>query len=206
MSGVGQPFTTAPELTVCNEKTVVYIGSGKFLEASDMTDKSQQSFYGFVDDETGTVAKNQLEDITSTGETSDVSDVGWYRNFTDIPANGGAERLSMVDPKLEGNIITFPTNIPESGICLASGRSKLYQVPIKTCSAGDFYPSVLNFDVTNMGNNLVVGLTSIKLPDGTIKLIATGSDGKITTHGSGTGAATAPFSKRRVTWRELLRD
>lgn len=209
MSGVGQPFTTAPELTICNEKTVVYIGSGKFLEASDMTDKSQQSFYGFVDDyeTTGSpVAKNQLEDITSTGKTSGVSEVGWYQNLTDIPANGGAERLAMVDPKLEGNIITFPTNIPESGICLASGRSKLYQVPIKTCSAGDFYPSVLSVDVTNMGNNLVVGLTSIKLPDGTIKLIATGSDGKITTHDSGTGAATAPFSKKRVTWRELLRD
>lgn len=208
MSGVGQPFTTAPELTVCNDKTVVYIGSGKFLEASDMTDKSQQSFYAFVDnyETNGTVAKSQLEDITSTGKTTDVSDVGWYRNFTDIPPNGGAERLAMVDPKLEGNIITFPTNIPESGICLASGRSKLYQIPIRTCTTGDYYPDVLDINVTDMGNSLVVGLTSIKLPDSTIKLIATGSDGKISTHSSGTGAATAPYSSRRVTWRELLRD
>lgn len=203
-----QPFTTAPELTVCNEKTVLYIGSGKFLEASDMTDKTPQSFYGFVDDyeNAGTVAKSQLEDISSTGKTSGDNEVGWYVNFTDIPANGGAERLAMVDPKLEGNIITFPTNIPESGICLASGRSKLYQLPIKTCTTGDVFPNVLNVNVTDMGNSLVVGLTSIKLPDGTIKLIATGSDGKITSPTSGAGAQPAPYSARRVTWRELLRD
>lgn len=205
---VGQPFTTAPELTKCNDKSIVYIGSGKFLEAADMTDKSKQGFYSFVDDfeKNGLLAKSDLENITSSGKTSGDNEVGWYVDFNDIPADGGAERLAMVDPKLEGNIITFPTNIPESGICLASGRSKLYQVPIRTCTTGDTFPDVLSVDVTNMGNSLVVGLTSIKLPDGSIKQIATGSDGKITTHSSGSGVTTAPYSSRRVTWRELLRD
>jgi len=68
------------------------------------------------------------------------------------------------------------------------------------------FPDVLNINVTDMGNSLVVGLTSIKLPDGTIKLIATGSDGKITSPASGAVAPPAFYGSRRVTWRELLRD
>lgn len=215
LTGAGQPFTTAPELTTCNGKTSVYIGSGKFVEVADLTDKTPQSFYGFVDDYetvgTLTSPRSSLQQLTVTDTTvsassSSGSPRGWYLDLPDIPSNGGAERVALVDPVLAGNILTFPSNIPESGVCLASGRSKLYQLPISTCSPISIFPGVLVGTVQSLGNSLVVGLTTIRLPDGRVKLIATGSDGSIKTHDSGKNSGQAPFGKKRVTWRELLRD
>jgi type IV pilus assembly protein PilY1 len=215
LAGAGQPFTTAPTLTVCNGKTIVYIGSGKFVEASDATDKAQQSFYGFVDnyDSVGTLTspRTALQQLGISGSTisptsSSGSDKGWYIDLPDIPSAGGAERVALVDPKLEGNILTFATNIPESGVCLASGRSKIYQQPLRTCSVSDAFPAMLTGEVRDLGNSLVVGITTIKLPDGTIKIITTGSDGGLNTIQSGQSAGSPPFSGRRMNWRELLRN
>lgn len=213
-AGAGQPFTTEPELTLCNDKTTVFIGSGKFIEASDMTDKTVQTFYGLVDDfETnGTLLapRSQLQALTVSGTTvsgtsAAGSSLGWYLNLPDVPASGGAERVAMVDPTLEGNILTFATNVPESGVCLASGKGKLYQLPIRTCGANDKNPPVAAGSVTSLGNKLVVGMQRIKLPDGSIKILVTGSDGTLTTSSSGQ-QITPPFAARRVSWRELIRD
>lgn len=214
VAGTGQPFTTEPELTTCNGKTSIYIGSGKFIEAADMTNKSQQTFYGIVDefDTLGTLSspKSALQSLSVSGNTisgtsSSGSSRGWYLDLPDIPASGGAERVALVDPVLEGNILTFATNIPESGICLASGRSKLYQLAIRTCNAGKNFPEVASGSMTPTGNSLIVGMSRIKLPDGTIKILITGSDGTLTTQDSGQNITPA-FSGRRVTWRELIRD
>lgn len=214
MSGTGQPFTTEPELTVCNGKTSVYIGSGKFIEASDMTDKTTQSFYGFVDDyeNQGELSspKTMLQSLaatsTSVGGTDDTASArGWYFNLPEVPAAGGAERIALVDPALEGGILTFASNIPESGICLASGRSKLYQLPVATCTVSDKYPKVKSSTVVGLGNSLVVGIQRIKLPSGIIKILVTGSDGSLSTASSGQ-QTTPPFGSRRVSWREIIRD
>lgn len=213
-AGTGQPFTTEPELTLCNNKTTVFIGSGKFIEASDMTDKTVQTFYGLVDDyETnGTLVapKTQLQALAVSGSsvsatTAAGSSLGWYLDLPDVPASGGAERVAMVDPTLEGNILTFATNVPESGVCLASGKGKLYQLPIRTCGANDKNPPVAAGSVTSLGNKLVVGMQRIKLPDGSMKILVTGSDGTLTTSSSGQ-QITPPFAARRVSWRELIRD
>lgn len=213
-AGTGQPFTTEPELTLCNNKTTVFIGSGKFIEASDMTDKTGQTFYGLVDDyETnGTLVapKTQLQALAVSGgsvsaTTAAGSSLGWYLDLPDVPASGGAERVAMVDPTLEGNVLTFATNVPESGVCLASGKGKLYQLTISTCGANDKNPPVTAGSVTSLGNKLVVGMQRIKLPGGKIKILVTGSDGTLTTSSSGQQAAPR-FSARRVSWRELIRD
>ena len=213
-AGTGQPFTTEPELTLCNDKTTVFIGSGKFIEASDMTDKMGQTFYGLVDDyeANGTLVapKTLLQALSVSGSavsatTSGGSSLGWYLDLPDVPASGGAERVAMVDPTLEGNILTFATNVPESGVCLASGKGKLYQLPIRTCGANDKNPPVAAGTVTSLGNKLVVGMQRIKLPDGSIKILVTGSDGTLTTSSSGQ-QITPPFAARRVSWRELIRD
>ncbi|MDD2883785.1 MAG: PilC/PilY family type IV pilus protein [Dechloromonas sp.] len=214
MTASGQAFTTEPELTVCNGKTSIYIGSGKFLEASDMTDKTQQTFYGLVDDyeNLGGVSspKTSLQQLaSSSGTVAGTSDSGstrgWYLDLPDIPTAGGAERISLVDPALEGNILTFASNIPESGICLASGRSKLYQLPVSTCTVADDYPKIKQGSIVALGNSLVVGIRRIKLPSGTIKILVTGSDGSLTTTSSGQ-QTTPPFGSRRVSWREIVRD
>lgn len=210
----GKPFTTAPELTRCNNKTVVYIGSGKFIESADMTDQTQQSFYGFLDDyETkGEILSptSKLDKlVVSGGKTSastGSSTLGYYLDLPDIPTGGGSERVAMVDPKLSGNYISFATNIPESGVCLASGRANFYQIPISTCNAFNTVPKALEGTVESFGNSLVVGMTFIKLPDGSIKVISTGSDGTIKTRNSGKSSSSPPFASKRVNWREIIRQ
>lgn len=206
-------ITTAPELGTCNGKTVVFIGSGKLLETDDLTNRDQQSIFGFVDDGTAiTSPKTALQQLTISGtaiagSTDDATKKGWYIDLPGLPAEGegGSERVALVDPKIEGGLLNFVTNTPKKGICYASGESHLYQLQISSCTAGNIFPKVEEGAISAIGNYLTVGITFIKLPDGTIKIIATGSDGTITTKNSNSTSAGA-FGSKRVSWRELINE
>ncbi|NOT98396.1 MAG: hypothetical protein HOO97_04805, partial [Sideroxydans sp.] len=47
--GNPQPITSKPALGMSTAGLMVYIGTGRYLGSSDVTDLSQQSFYGFID-------------------------------------------------------------------------------------------------------------------------------------------------------------
>ena len=49
-SGVVQPITVRPELAQINNKTVLYVGTGRYLGTSDLTNTQVQTIYAINDD------------------------------------------------------------------------------------------------------------------------------------------------------------
>ena len=227
LTGISQPITTKPELASCNGKNVVYVGTGKFIEASDLTDKAPQSFYGFLDDydSSGTMSspRSSLTSLSMSGSGlvrtisggAGGSSKGWYVDFPDIPSTGGAERVN-VDPQLVAGTLAIPTNVPDSGICVAGGHSWFNTIQLKSCSVTDVSPAVTTGQSNFLGNTLVVGFVIIKLGGeggagstggGTLVPLVTDSGGGVNPPGSSIPLGTpASFVGRRSTWREMIRD
>ncbi len=44
VGGITQPITTSPELGLVNNKKVVFVGTGKYLEMSDLRNTSHKRF------------------------------------------------------------------------------------------------------------------------------------------------------------------
>jgi type IV pilus assembly protein PilY1 len=212
-----QPITTAPELGVVGTKPVVFVGTGRYLGVSDLTDLGQQSLYAIVDQLTGTGLGNArtettcplvaqtLSIINASTRTTSTNAVnlntacGWYMDFN--PANDTPGERVNVDPVLQLGVLTVGTNIPESSVCTVGGSSFLYFFDYAT---GQFVStSTGQVAGTKIGNAIAVGLNTYRLPDGRVVTTVTTSDDNHPEFGnpsqvSGTGVG------KRVMWRELL--
>lgn len=211
-SGNSQPVTTKPELGVCNYQKMVYIGTGRYLGISDLSNISQQSIYGFKD-ALNTTALGNLQasssmiqqtvtqatpSSTSRGISYNavniLSDSGWYLN---LPTAG--ERVN-VDPQLVLGTLLVASNIPNSNACNAGGDSWQYQLDF--CS-GSYLSTAPNQTVaTKMGNEMTAGFVIVSLPSGALKQIVTGTTGSQTTLGVNVGGNSG--TAKRVSWREIF--
>ncbi len=135
-AGNRQPITVQPEVgrTPFGSGIMVYFGTGKFLESSDVTSTGTQSFYGILDNNTPvTPSRLQVQTIeseTTYGTSSQQvrltsnnkmlpSDLGWYLN---LPANGERQ---ISNPVLRGRRIIFTTMSPSGNTCQSGGESWL---------------------------------------------------------------------------------
>lgn len=122
-----QPITTAPELSEINNKRVVFVGTGKYLEEKDLTDPQVQTAYAIKDDnitaEIGAIRSFLVaQTIEPAGDFRAVkadpvdfnSGYGWR---VDFPAG---ERVN-VDPLLINGVLLMPTTVPSSTSCLGGG-------------------------------------------------------------------------------------
>ncbi|MFV1921090.1 MAG: pilus assembly protein [Methylotenera sp.] len=137
-----QPITTAPELANINGNRVVFVGTGKYLEVTDLDASGYrtQSLYAIKDtavgNETGTVINNprsisgfvQQTIVPSTvpgesdkrvsGTTTQpnfVTGLGW---FVDFPDSG--ERQNVASSLVLGTLLV-PTTVPTSSACQPAG-------------------------------------------------------------------------------------
>lgn len=135
---VPQPITTAPRIELdfdtagLNTRRWVFVGTGKFLDTSDLTDTQQQTMYALRDG-TGTtpatfstpltrgnLKKNDLVTDLNMQDT----DSGWYYDLTGVaPNTGGATERIVVDPDAVAGIfsINWGTLIPTSDPCSLNG-------------------------------------------------------------------------------------
>lgn len=217
VSGMGQPITTRPEISLCNAKPVIYIGTGKFIEAADLTDQSTQSLYGFLDDydESGTITapRSTFDKVTvsGSGTTRTISsasgtNIGWYLDLPDKSTAGGSERIN-IDPLLQAGTLIFQSNVPDSGICVAGGHSWTNVLQMRSCSSSHKIPPVIEGSSQYAGNELGVGITIIRV-GGVYVPIVTGSGGSINAIAGvpiGQAGSLAPQGKY-TGWRELMRD
>lgn len=145
-SGNSQPITQKPSVAFHSDppsgggphdpNLMVFFGTGKYLESTDLTTTNTQSFYGIWDKGTDSIPRGDLVSQTFTaGAFSDsdgkalrlISDntvhyntkYGW---FVDLPASG--ER-SVVDSQTRGSLVFFNTWIPSSSACDAGGSGFL---------------------------------------------------------------------------------
>jgi len=141
----GQPITQSPNLTRHpNGDYLIYFGTGKYLETSDITNTSANHFYGIWDHFDSTVARADLvmQEVTSTESisgnlyrhisqntvdyTSLSPDKGWY-----LPLPSQGER-STFNALVRGEKIIFTTLIPSAGQCSSGGVGWLMELDYLT--------------------------------------------------------------------------
>jgi len=213
-----QPITTAPELGLVGAKPVVFVGTGRYLGSSDLSDTNQQSLYAISDQLSGTGLGNARTETTcplvqqtltvinvNTRSTSTLpvdltTRCGWFVDFNPTGGNTPGERVS-VDPKLQLGVLAVATNIPENSVCSVGGTSFLYFFDYST---GQFVATTTgNVVGQRIGNAIAVGLNTYQLPSGKVVTTVTTSDDQHPTFDNKRNPNSTAVG-RRVLWRELL--
>lgn len=139
--GSAQPITASPVLGINTQKrddegtaaTMVYFGTGKYIEVSDISTTAEQSFYGLADSG-GALERDDLytpeNTIAQSGSTRSVNEAqdngdldwksedGWVVDFdTEL-----GERV-VVKPQLLFDRLLFPTVVPDPAACEFGGTS-----------------------------------------------------------------------------------
>lgn len=222
-AGNVQSVTARPELGLVAGFSMVYVGTGRYLGASDLSDTAPQSIYAIKDallassvgNPRGTGTTFVQQTLTSgtcpagatycvpnstirTGSSLPVNlsvNNGW---FVDLPVTG--ERATT-DPQLALGTLAFTTNILDSSACSVGGSSYVnffdYRsgAPVSTANG-----VVSNF----LGTALATRPVLLRFTDGTVKSLIRMSDGTWQT--IPTPVSSLPSGTRRTSWRELIND
>jgi type IV pilus assembly protein PilY1 len=206
--GNPQPITAAPLEATVNGKPVVYVGTGRYLGTTDVSDTSMESFYAVVDNSdtntftdlraTGskfvaqtlsatTCPKNAPISLCSPGQIVRTSsnnpvdwttNTGWYVDFLT-----GGER-SSTDPSLALGTLVFTTITPQVSTVSACGATD-------PNVSGSFLYS-LNYltgapvdgasgvSGINLGASLVTRPVMIEQADGTVRVLIRSANGTAT--------------------------
>lgn len=216
-----QPITVKPETAVVNgEFAAVLVATGQYLGLSDIANRQVQSVYGVKDALTGTglgdvtsartdIVTQTLTDAAGLSRTASNNAVDWSTKNgwrVDLPTAG--ERVS-VDMQLQYTTLALVSAIPGSSVCSPSGGSSwLYAFNINT---GGALRSANGVAGTKLGTYLGVGITWIKLTNGSSRLIIPGSNARVEDKpvfvdmpSSETASAGSPSAATRTSWRELV--
>lgn len=231
-AGTRQPITggLSVSLNPADFKPWVFFGTGKYIEASDLTTTAVQTLYGVKDLGVAVGARSsnlQQRTLVASGTIDnlpvrafqangalDPAKKGWY---VDLPAPTTtpptpAERM-IGDPFLLGTALVAASIVPSSNPC-GGGTGFINAIDAFTGTS----VSSPFFDVDGDGSfdddGLVVG--GNKIPVGSVNLgiamptsptvvenllVAGGSLGT-----TGTVAINNPLFKGRISWREIIRD
>ncbi|MFT3758057.1 pilus assembly protein [Thauera sp.] len=134
-----QPVTTRPTLGKVNGKRMIFIGTGKYLEVSDLSNRQLQSLYGIKDDDASATLVNPRNSLvrqeftettaaerTGTNNPVPTSERGWY---VDLPDSG--ERQNVPSMLVRG-VLIVPTTVPSTTACEPGGYSWLNFVNYRT--------------------------------------------------------------------------
>jgi type IV pilus assembly protein PilY1 len=210
-SGTPQPITTAPELTVIQNKRVVIVGTGRLLGDTDVSSTAVQSVYAIVDNGTTTPLvsplRSKLTQKTLTVSPGGIRNInsdaidwttssGWY---FDLPAG---ERVSG-DPTLAYGTLIFTTNQPSPLAC--SSGSFLYAVDATTggqVAVSNFATGETPWTGKSIAQSLSTRPVVVVLPNGQINSLVRSADGGIMSN-------RLPLSWNRkvkkVSWKEIIR-
>lgn len=204
--GNAQPITAAPELGTAYGRRLIFIGTGKYLEAIDLTDTSVQSLYALVDNaNTGTLnnARLSLVQQTLTSEGSDRvasqnavdarNGNGW---FIDFPDSG--ERVHVA-PTLDAGLLIVPTTVPSNTVCTPGGYGWLNYFNYLT---GNNETGI----VSQRYNAPIVGVNLFYTPDGKRRVSVVTADHPTPEQPPKRPpeGGNLPFQGKRVMWQEWI--
>ena len=213
-SNVPQPITTRPEVSEIGGKPMIFVATGRLLGATDLGSTQTQSIYGIIDPLIGnaTSFSNLRGSLAPLGVTQVGSGPTAYRTvactgtsaqcnstngwFVNLPDPG--ERVN-VEMKLRSGTLVVGSNVPQISACTTGGYSWLNYLSYSNGLAVTGSPNLAVSEYT--ASSLIVGLTVVKLPDGTVKAIVTTSDASI--HLGSPTFFGIPPGVRRVSWREV---
>jgi type IV pilus assembly protein PilY1 len=230
-----QPITARPEVGEHPEKRdgfIVYFGTGKYLEPSDTSTTSVQTFYGVWDKNEQSltsfsrsnllqqsviaqpVVNGQTVRVTSDNAINWDTKRGWY---LDLPATGERQ---VSDSVLRNGRIIFTTLIPATKICEFGGTSFLMELNVNGGRRLDYPPIDLDQngtfdtadDVKIDGQETKVHISGIasteKILSSPTVLSAGGTELKYSSGSSGgvfiITENPGPGSHGRQAWRQLF--
>jgi type IV pilus assembly protein PilY1 len=128
----GQPIQAAPTLALDElGRVMVFFGTGRYLTDADLLTTGTQTFYGLIDDNSGSaISTANLVDQTSSFNAVTSGKRGWFVNL--VQASG--ERITRRAVLLAGTLYV-PSFQPNAGACLGGGNSWLYSLDYKDGSA-----------------------------------------------------------------------
>ncbi|CAG0934713.1 Type IV pilus biogenesis factor PilY1 [Rhodocyclaceae bacterium] len=219
-SGNVQPVTARPEIASVNGNAVVYVGTGRYLGVSDLTDSSRQSIYAIKDTlgstgygdpraATNSFVQQVLTDdtcpaastfctpgrVVRTGTSNAVNmstDDGW---FVDLPAT--RERANT-DPQLTLGTLVFTTNVLDPSACTVDGYSFINFFDYRTGAPISSTPNIVSLRSDYLSSRPDVACTAA----GTCKVYIQPANGEPPKE------EPLPLNKpsgatRRTSWREL---
>ncbi len=220
----GQPITETPAVAKNPAGGfMVYFGTGKYLESTDIATNEHNAFYGIWDHGNTTVTQGDLtaQQITSTDSitgqtyrkvsqnsvnyTGSTPKKGWYIN---LPTTG--ER-SVNDPKIRAGRVIFTTTIPSSGTCSYGGTSTTMVLDYLTGGM----PSTAAIDTNNDGavntsDTIVAGIVNNSISSSPTIFSGTNSSGidyGLTTKTDGKTTEIklkkSDIVSRRTSWRQI---
>lgn len=199
-----QPITTEPELALLDNKRMVYVGTGRYLEPDDRDTTQVQTIYGIQDDDVTTTLVNrdgltqQVLTTSGTTRTSTQSGAtgarGWY-----VDLNVSGERQYVDSQLYSGNLIVT-TNVPTGTDCTPNGFSWLNVFNYRTGAV--VVSEQLNYGIT--GGNLY------QKSNGDVYIKNDTASGKGLVGSQGDFGALLPieslkFQNKRTIWRELTK-
>lgn len=207
-----QPITTTPILGKIAGSRVVFVGTGKYLEVSDLTTTQKQSVYAIKDDGTSTTLVNPrttlvqqvMTDntdvnntgtrvVTSANPVNFFTGRGWY---VDFPVTG--ERVN-VEGKLNLGALQFPTTIPSNTACSPGGYSYNNFFDFATGA------SLGNGIVSTRYDSVIVGLHVLYVDGLPVSGVVTADNPTpVREKNLEIPASQGTFSGKRTLWRELL--
>jgi type IV pilus assembly protein PilY1 len=226
---VPQPITTRPELGLVKSKRVVFVGTGKYLETSDLTNTQLQTLYAIKDDDATTTLVNPRttlvqQTITGTSASRKInspqpvdfaSGNGWFVNFPDGATASPAtpSERQNVNSQLVAGTLLVPTTVPSNTVCSPGGYGWLNFFDFKT--GGPVTNSGSSANVVSARTNApIVGINVLFVPD-TSAGAAAGAEKpvvSVVTADQPTPQLVPPvpfnpitsiFQQKRVIWREL---
>lgn len=220
-NGLVQPITTRPELGKVKNAKVVFAGTGKFLEPTDIDYSlfTPQTLYAIRDTandtDTGIIVSNPRTvngfkrqtfapssdptktDIRVSGTSTPVdlaTDLGWYIDLPDL-----GERQDIAAQLILGTLI-IPTRVPTGTACQPAGYGWLNYVDYRTGAAVQVAGSV-----SQRFSSPIEGFTVTFNKDGGVNISSVGSDGDIRDPVAAPISGTSSsFQVQRSIWREII--
>lgn len=213
--GVAQPITTAPRIELSIDSTGlgtlrwVFVGTGRFLDTSDLNDTQGQTMYALRDGVGATpsapsspllravLVANSLTTALNLADNA----TGWYYDLPGTAgSSGGTERIVVNPDAAAGvSVIAWATVTPSTDPCSLQGN--IYAADFST-GQSVLQDSTGNLMVSISTASATTGLQLIQLPNGEYSILygQTGSlpqTAKIKQPGGGN-------LLNRVNWREIL--
>ncbi|MBE0621347.1 MAG: hypothetical protein IH605_12195 [Burkholderiales bacterium] len=210
-----QAITTTPVLGKIKEKRVIYIGTGKYLEAGDLNTTQKQTQYAIKDDDVATTLVNPRTTlvnqtlspnpdgtgtrvVASPNPVDFVTGRGWYVDFPDGGTGGVAAERANVDGRLVRKVLLVPTIVPSSTVCSPGGYGWLNFFDYETGAALETLVSA-KYDSTIVGINVIYIAGEPKVEVVTSTNPTPQLNTQITFPPIPSG-----FTGKRVIWRELI--
>jgi type IV pilus assembly protein PilY1 len=230
-NGVTQAITTRPELGKVltsdgKAHQIVYIGTGKYLESSDLADVQQQTYYGIKDDDTltsttptpalvdprsstGTGPNHMVQQVLTSGIDSRTitsnavdfkADRGWFVDFKDP-----GERQNVASQLVLGTLLV-PTTVPSNSVCSPGGTSWLNYFNYKNggaVSSNGLASTAMTAPIVGINVMYITDPITHEISPVVSTVTADDPTPKLT-DGVPFNPPGAGFQKKRVIWRELI--